>query len=95
MKELLAQASNLSLMESDKGLVPIAEVILVLCEPVYSIDPSGGTIRSSAVEQVRFSSGPIALRKAAGTLKQLADDMEAMAARYSRVLPPERGGDAS
>jgi hypothetical protein len=76
MRELAGSAANFALIESDKGLVGIAEIILVCSEPRYSVDLSGGLVRSRAVEDWRFGMTAKSLRDMAKIFTEHAANLE-------------------
>ena len=79
MKELLTMASNVFAAVSEEGkLIPRGEVVLVLSEPVYQVEPGGEVLRRRELSQVRFVSGPGALRKLADSLNLLANQAETL-----------------
>jgi hypothetical protein len=84
MKELLTVTANFYSAwaeDEDKNqqLIPQVELIIVMSEPVYSVDSSGSTIRQREVSQCRFSTSPDMLRRLAESLVKLADESDCLA----------------
>jgi hypothetical protein len=79
MKELLAVNTNfIALWDEKQKLHPNVEIILILSEPSYNIDPCGQVIRQRETHQVRFSASPSLLRKLCDSLQKLADEAETL-----------------
>lgn len=80
MKELLTVNANFHAVwtDGDKKHLPQVEVILVMCEPVYSVDACGSVIRQRETSQCRFSAAPDMLRKLADSLVKLADEADSL-----------------
>lgn len=78
MKEILTIAANHYAVrnEETKEMVHHVEVVLVLSEPSYSLDPSGSLLRKRAVSQARFAASPKVLRLLAESLEKLANESE-------------------
>lgn len=78
MKELLTINANFHAVwaEGSKKLLPQVEVILIMSEPTYSVDPAGDVIRQRATSQVRFSASPKLLFKLAETMTKLGTEAE-------------------
>lgn len=79
MKELLTVNSNFSASFTEgKKLLPQAEVILVLSEPIYAVDASGEIVRQRKNTHVRFAATPKALRKLSKELEHIANESESL-----------------
>lgn len=93
MKELTLISANLYLAPSappDGGeMRPMVETILVLSEPKYTFDDTGGTVRARVTETVRFNAAPVGLRELARRLTETADMADALAARVAAKVPPD------
>lgn len=82
MKELLTIGSNfIGRWTEEKKLEPQVEIILLLSEPVYSVDPSGEVMRQREMSQARFVASPKTMRKLATALQELAEQVE-------ELMPP-------
>lgn len=81
MKELLTVNANFHAVWADgekKQQLPQVEVIVVMCEPIYTVDACGGIIRQRETSQCRFSAAPEMLRKLADSLVKLADEADSL-----------------
>lgn len=94
MKELLTINANFHAVwaEGTKKLMPQVEVVLVMSEPTYAIDPVGEVIRQRVTSQVRFSANPKLLRKLSETLVKLADEAEELPLENVPAHPVRREG---
>lgn len=76
MNELASISSNLLAIYDEKDrLIPSAEIVLIMTEPAYTIDASGG-VKSRNVVTTRFSAGPTLLRLIATAMNNIADQAE-------------------
>lgn len=95
MKEILSVAAN-HLASFDKtGVAPMVEVILILSEPVYTIDSTGAQIRSRETTTERFVSATEPLRKLSEILNRLADEAEEELAVALAVTQTKAESEAS
>lgn len=80
MKELLTVNANFHAVwtEGDQKQLPQVEVIIVMCEPTYTVDACGSIIRQRETSQCRFSAAPEMLRKLANSLVKLADEADSL-----------------
>ena len=81
MKELLTVNANFHAVWTDgdkKQQLPQVEVIVVMCEPIYTVDACGSIIRQRETSQCRFSASPDMLRKLADSLVKLADEADSL-----------------
>ena len=80
MKELLTVNANFHAVwtDGDKKQLPQVEVIVVMCEPIYTVDSCGSLIRQRETSQCRFSAAPDMLRKLADSLVKLADEADSL-----------------
>jgi len=86
MKELSVATSNLTLIPLEDGSVRgMVEVVLVLSESVYTVTEEGEIGQDRQCETLRFMATPDGLRGVAGSFMEWADDMEAFAAKHTRV----------
>ena len=90
MKELLTVNANFHAVwsEEDKKQIPQVEVIVVMCEPIYTVDACGSIIRQRETSQCRFSAAPDMLRKLADSLVKLADEAESLPLANAIVVAP-------
>lgn len=80
MKELVTLSSNFfAVWTEEKTMSPMVEVILILSEPVYSVDSEGQVTRERETSQARFSVPLDRLVKLAEALLVLAKESEEMA----------------
>lgn len=86
MRELCGNAHNEHLLIADGGaLIPSAELILMLSEPVYNFDPQRGMTARRKTTEVRFSADAPRIRNLASALSDIADNLERHALTYGRV----------
>lgn len=85
MKELRASTVNYALLPNEAGdkLVGLAELILVVSEPSYSVDLSGDLNKTRDLTHFRVSIGTRGLRDLAKQLNGYADDISKLEARFS------------
>ena len=92
MKELLTVNANFHAVwtDGDKKQLPQVEVIVVMCEPIYTVDACGSIIRQRETSQCRFSAAPDMLRKLADSLVKLAEEADSLPLA-KRPRPSQRG----
>ncbi len=95
MQELMGTARNLSLVMSTGKPQASVEVILITCEPMFSVDGGGIMVQTRVPSTVRFSTSPDNLREVCDELVSFADEADAMLARVEvsaiPTCPPELG----
>lgn len=85
MKMLSAYARNLAAAIGPKGVMPTAEIVLILSEPGYDIGATGDLVPVDELEVLRFVARPAALRDLAKYLSAVADESELEAAVACRL----------
>lgn len=88
MRELLSCCANFSALPLDDGaLQPQVEVILIVSEPTYSLDPAGGQVKSREVSQLRFTTSAKQVLKLAEALTQFSAEAEKLFEGYVQSKP--------
>lgn len=89
MKELLTVNANFHAVwtDGDKKQLPQVEVIVVMCEPIYTVDACGSIIRQRETSQCRFSAAPDMLRKLADSLVKLAEEADSLPLANAPAMP--------
>ena len=80
MKEYIGHASNLSLLfvgEPDT-LKPVVELIVVVAEPQFQIDPTGALVKMRTTETLRFSLGTHGLDALIEGLEEIRTAMQTL-----------------
>jgi hypothetical protein len=95
MKEFRAAAINIGLTERFERdeLHALAEIIIVVSEPSFTVDAAGDLIRQRGVEQFRFGASTDAIRKLIKIFEAYLSEMEKAEKRYTRVPDPEEPED--
>lgn len=92
MQEYMGNAINVLLTEDDDGktrtLRAVAEIVVLVSEPVFRADSSGQMIRQREVGQVRFGATLKSIRQLVKHLGDYADLMEEMESRYVEKTDP-------
>lgn len=97
MKELLTVNANFHAVWTDgdkKQQLPQVEVIVVMCEPIYTVDACGSIIRQRETSQCRFSAAPDMLRKLADSLAKLADEADSLPLANVKTVATEGAGES-
>ncbi len=96
MKTLMGTARNHMVMYDDDGKgEPAIEIILMVTEPVYSVDAAGRVLKRNDVDSMRVVAQPEALRQVADSLREWADESDALAEAGSKQEElAQRRGDA-
>lgn len=73
MKEYIGHASNVSLLYFDETqkLQPSVELIVIVSEPQFQIDPTGCLVKLRTTETLRFSLGPNGLNALIAGLQEV------------------------
>lgn len=86
MKEYMGNAINVTLTEDDDGekrtLHALAELIILVSEPVFRADASGQMTRQREMGQFRFGVTSKSIRSLIKHLETYADDMDEVEGRY-------------
>lgn len=90
MKELCSLARNLHLVVADSGLVPQAEMILVVSEPSYRLEGTA-VVKTRAAETFRVSVCRESLKNLIEYLNGVDDELR----QLEEVLPVRSPGDKS
>lgn len=90
MRELVCITSNAyAAWDSEGSQIRMVELVLVMSEPAYSLDPMGDLNKRREVSSLRLSTSPKQLRQLADTLKGIADETERLPVLGSK---PKEGG---
>ena len=83
MKELLTISSNcVGYWDNKERLHRRVELILILSEPVYELDPTGEIIKQRETSTFRFLAAPKSLRALALAIVEAADEAD-------KLVPPD------
>lgn len=76
MKEVISGAMNVTGRLGDGAIAPLVECVLVVSEPVYTVDMSGGLVKSRVTEGLRFTTTAAGLRSLAALFTEWANQAE-------------------
>lgn len=82
MKEIVAISTNhFAILDHDSKPTPQVELIIMVTEPVYSLDQVGQVVKARNLDSFRVAASPFTLRKVAKLLESAAKESEELLAK--------------
>jgi hypothetical protein len=75
MKQFIGSTNNVGIRQTEEGIQPFVEVILLLTEPNYNAGLNG-VDKTNQVSDCRFFASAKGLRTLAGHLEEMADEAD-------------------